>query len=126
MSEQKCPHPDCKGRSKKYKRLSAHTKIVHEGGTIGGGSSGRPAATVGGDASFGSQIGRALDPGTEFTVNDITHSRNRPQSRSSVVRILPEGEQQTVMVFRRTGIPVTRKVGDKRIVPVPEREREVI
>ncbi len=120
MPEQKCPHPDCRGRSKKYKRLSAHTKIVHEGGSIGG-SSARPTATEGGDASFGSQIGRALDPSTEITVNDVIHSNAKP-GRSSVIRILPEGENQTVMVFRKTGIPVTRKVGDRRIVPVPERE----
>ncbi len=116
MPEEKCPHSDCKGSKKKYKRLSAHTKIVHEGGTMPGGASARPAGTAGADGSFGSQIGRALDPSFDFSVADSIRSGASPvptsaHSSPSVGRVLVEGDAVPTQVFRRTGIPVIRKVG---------------
>ncbi len=110
-SKVKCDHPDCRGSSKKYSRLQQHKDIIHGSRTIGPGQSGGdPEGTLGG------QIGRGLDAGYDFGVVDVVKASN--SRGSSVVRVLPDGESRPIHVFRRTGIPVIRKIGDKRIIKV--------
>ncbi len=81
------------------KDLQAHNRNSH------GGSEGFQ------DVTFGGQIGRALDPGTSFNVLDVVNGNSN--SSVGTIRILPKGQQKTVHVFRETGIPVVRKVGDR-------------
>ncbi len=61
--------------------------------------------------TFGGQIGRAYDDNFKFTINDAV----KPQSASQpgTLRILPKGNSQPVHVFRETGVPVVRKIGDR-------------
>ncbi len=105
----KCP--DC-GKSMKAASIKRHRVNLH-------GKSGSPASTSSSpsdDTSFSGQIGKALDPSFDFGVTDVTHQNSR--SRSGIIRILPNGESQPVTVFRATGVPVVRKIGDKTRYPV--------
>ncbi len=109
--------PKCSKVLKRASSKDGHNERIH--GQAPGATS--PSADVGGDGSFGSQIGRALDSTTEFTVSDVIKSGADPQ-RSSTMNVLPKGENRAVRVFRATGIPVVRKVGSKiRVMPREDR-----
>ncbi len=98
----KCPKCGKTG----LKNIKAHDRISHSDT-----SSSRAATDLSDDGAYGGQIGRAMDPAYDFTVDQIIHPRSR--SESGTIRILPKGATQPVTVFRGTGVPVVRKVGDR-------------
>lgn len=113
MSKQKCNHPDCKGKSKKFVNVALHKRIVHEGQTIGSVSAqGSSSESSSGDGMFGSQIGRALNQNSGILPADFKGTKNAPTQPST--RGIFDEDGKPTQVFRKTGVRVVRKVGDKR------------
>lgn len=61
--------------------------------------------------TFGGQIGRAYDDNFDFTISEVVGPNSKSTSRTE--RLLIPGIDEPVLVFKKTGIPVIRKVGDR-------------
>lgn len=64
--------------------------------------------------SFGGQIGKAHDPNyPEFGITDAVPDRNR-RAGVSTHQVIDEATDKGISVFKRSGVPVVRKMGDRR------------
>jgi len=74
--------------------------------------------TIGG--SLGGQILRARDPNySAFDIRDVVPDRRR-HAELRTTRIIDEESDRMIDIFRSSGIPVVRKVGDRRRFEVVE------
>ncbi len=117
MSKQKCNHPDCKGKTKKFVNVGLHKRIVHEGQTIGAVSqhgTSRGESTYGGDGSFGGQISRAVNSRSGLLPAGFQGVKGNQQPSTPSTRGIFDEDGNPTQVLKGTGLRVVRKVGDVR------------